>query len=217
MMRAMSWSRVCQAAVAIVLAALCSIATAHAQALSLELIASGLPSPVGLRNAGDGSNRLFIVNQGGTISIYQGGQVLSTPFLDVSSETVYDAGERGLLGLAFDPNYATNGFFYIYYTSQPAAAVTISRFSVSANPNVADPNSEVVLKTQAHSEFENTMAARCCSGRTAASMPASATAAAPAIPTTTPRISGRCSPRSSASARSTAHPARRRPAIRSSA
>jgi glucose/arabinose dehydrogenase len=155
MMEAISWSRAWRFAVAIVVATLASSATAHAQALSLELIASGLPSPVGLRNAGDGSNRLFIVNQGGTISIYQGGQVLSTPFLDVTSKTVYDGAERGLLGLAFDPNYATNGFFYIYYTSQPAAVVTISRYSVSANPDVADPSSEVVLKTQTHSQFPN--------------------------------------------------------------
>ncbi len=154
-MRAKSWSRVWQVAVAIVSVSLCSIATAHAQALSLELIASGLPSPVGLRNAGDGSNRLFIVNQPGTISIYKNGQVSTTPFLDVSSKTVYDGAERGLLGLAFDPNYATNGFFYIYYTSQPSAVVTISRYSVSANPNVADPSSEVVLKTQAHADFPN--------------------------------------------------------------
>ncbi len=154
-MRAMSWSRMWQVAVAIVMALSAASTTAHAQALSLELIASGLPSPVGLRNAGDGSNRLFIVNQGGTISIYQGGQILSTPFLDVSSKTLYDGGERGLLGLAFDPGYATNGFFYIYYTSQPAGQVTISRYSVSANANVADPNSEVVLKTQVHSQFAN--------------------------------------------------------------
>ena len=154
-MRTMSWSRMWQVALAVMVAMSALSATAHAQALSLELIASGLPSPVGLRNAGDGSNRLFIVNQGGTIRIYKNGQVLTTPFLDVSSKTVYDGGERGLLGLAFDPNYANNGFFYIYYTSQPAAAVTISRYSVSANPDVADPNSEVVLKTQAHSQFPN--------------------------------------------------------------
>jgi glucose/arabinose dehydrogenase len=153
-MRTMSWSRM-WVVVAIMVATVALSTTAHAQALSLELIASGLPSPVGLRNAGDGSNRLFIVNQGGTISIYENGQVLTTPFLDVTSKTVYDGAERGLLGLAFDPNYATNGFFYIYYTSQPSAVVTISRFSVSANPNVADPNSEVVLKTQTHSDFPN--------------------------------------------------------------
>jgi hypothetical protein len=67
-MRAMSWSRTWEVAVAIVMALSAASATAHAQALSLELIASGLPSPVGLRNAGDGSNRLFIVNQPGTIA-----------------------------------------------------------------------------------------------------------------------------------------------------
>jgi glucose/arabinose dehydrogenase len=113
-MQTTSWSRVRQVAVAVIAVAvmtLASSATAHAQALSLELIASGLPSPVGLRNAGDGSNRLFIVNQGGTINIYKNGQVMPTPFLDVSSKTLYDGGERGLLGLAFDPSYTTNGFF----------------------------------------------------------------------------------------------------------
>ncbi len=158
-MQAMSWSGAWQAAGAALAVTLATtfagVGTASAQALSLELIASGLPAPLGLRNAGDGSNRLFIVNQGGTISVYKNGQVLATPFLDVTSKTVYDQAERGLLGLAFDPNYATNGFFYIYYTSQPAAAVTISRYSVSANPDIADPSSEVVLKTQAHSDFAN--------------------------------------------------------------
>jgi glucose/arabinose dehydrogenase len=154
-MRAIPWSRMWRVGAAIVMALSAASATAHAQALSLELIASGLPSPVGLRNAGDGSNRLFIVNQGGTISIYQGGHVLSAPFLDVTSKTLYDGAERGLLGLAFDANYATNGFFYIYYTSQPAGTVTISRYSVSANANVANPTSEVVLKTQVHSQFAN--------------------------------------------------------------
>jgi glucose/arabinose dehydrogenase len=158
MMQTTSWSRVRQVAVAVIAVAvmtLASSATAHAQALSLELIASGLPSPVGLRNAGDGSNRLFIVNQGGTVGIYKNGQVMPTPFLDVSSKTLYDGGERGLLGLAFDPSYTTNGFFYIYYTTQPAGDVTISRYSVSANANAADPNSEVVLKTQTHPNFAN--------------------------------------------------------------
>src|SRR5262249_12717636 len=117
MMPAIPWSRMWPATVAMLVATFAAIGAAHAQALSLELIASGLPSPVGLRNAGDGSNRLFIVNQGGTIRIYKNGQVSAMPFLDVSSKTLFDGGERGLLGLAFDPNYATNGFFYIYYTS----------------------------------------------------------------------------------------------------
>jgi glucose/arabinose dehydrogenase len=154
MMRAMSWFRIWQAAIAFMAATFALGATAHAQALSLELIASGLPSPLGLRNAGDGSNRLFIVNQSGIINVYKNGQVLPTPFLDVSAKAIV-GGEQGLLGLAFDASYTTNGFFYIYYTSQPAGTITISRFSVSSNPDIADPNSEVVLKTQLHPNFAN--------------------------------------------------------------
>jgi hypothetical protein len=80
--------------------------------------------------------------------------VLATPFLNIASR-VLSGGERGLLGLAFDANYVSNGFFYVYYTSQPAGEVTIARYSVSANSNVANPNSELILKTQAHSDFSN--------------------------------------------------------------
>jgi hypothetical protein len=93
--------------------------------------------------------RLFIVEQAGTIRIHDGAQVLATPFLDITGK-VASGGERGLLGLAFDPSYAANGFFYVYYTSQPAGTVTIARYSVTGNANVADANSEFILKTQAH-------------------------------------------------------------------
>ena len=134
----------------LVLATLAWSSTAQAQpALVLQQIASGLSSPVAVANAGDGSMRLFIVEQAGTIRIYNGAQVLATPFLDITGK-VLSGGERGLLGLAFDPSYAANGFFYVYYTSQPAGTVTIARYSVTGNANVADPNSELVLKTQAH-------------------------------------------------------------------
>jgi glucose/arabinose dehydrogenase len=118
-------------------------------ALILQQIASGLANPVALANAGDGSMRLFIVEQAGVIRIHDGTQVLATPFLDITGK-VLTGGERGLLGLAFDPSYAANGFLYVFYTSRPAGTVTIARYSVTANANVADPNSEVVLKTQAH-------------------------------------------------------------------
>ncbi len=129
--------------------------TATAQpALSLQPVASGLVNPVGLVNAHDGSNRLFVIEQGGDIKIYDGTHVLVTPFLNIAAR-VLSGGERGLLGLAFDANYTSNGFFYVYYTSQPAGAVTIARYSVTADVNVADPNSEVILKTQAHSDFAN--------------------------------------------------------------
>jgi glucose/arabinose dehydrogenase len=137
-------------------AALLSLAgTAAAQpALSFQPVVSGLSSPLGIVNAHDGSNRLFIVEKGGLIKIYNSTQVLATPFLDISAKIVTDS-ERGLLGLAFDANYSSNGLFYIYYTSAPNGTVTISRYSVSASANVADPNSEVVLKTQDHSQFGN--------------------------------------------------------------
>jgi glucose/arabinose dehydrogenase len=151
-----SWSRRWIAVAALYLAVSLSLAgTAAAQpALSLQPVASGLVNPVGLVNAHDGSNRLFIIEQGGDIKIYDGSHVLVTPFLNIASR-VLSGGERGLLGLAFDANYTSNGFFYVYYTSQPAGAVTIARYSVTADANVADPNSELILKTQAHSDFAN--------------------------------------------------------------
>ncbi|HEY1473324.1 MAG TPA: PQQ-dependent sugar dehydrogenase [Pseudolabrys sp.] len=124
-------------------------------ALNLQLVASGFARPLGLVNARDGSNRLFVVEQSGDIKIYDGTQVLAAPFLNIASRVLYDGGERGLLGLAFDPEYSLNGFFYIYYTSQPSGTVTIARYSVTADRNVADPNSEFILKTQAHSDFAN--------------------------------------------------------------
>jgi glucose/arabinose dehydrogenase len=104
--------------------------------LGFEPVASGLSSPLGLVHAGDGSGRLFILEQTGRIKIYDGAQVLSTPFLDVSA-LVSCCGERGLLGLAFHPDYRTNGFFYVHYTNT-AGNTTLARYHVSSNPNVAD-------------------------------------------------------------------------------
>ena len=151
-----SWSRRWIAVAVLCLATWLSLGeTAAAQpALNLQLVASGFASPVAIANARDGSNRLFIVEQGGVIKIYNGSQVLATPFLNIASK-VLSGGERGLLGLAFDANYVSNGLFYVFYTSPPAGEVTIARFSVTADPNVANPNSELILKTQAHSDFGN--------------------------------------------------------------
>jgi len=129
---------------AIVLAA-ASILAAAPPRISLEQIASGLARPVSVAHAGDGSGRLFIVEQRGAIRVFDGGQLLPTPFLAIQS-LVRFGGERGLLGLAFDPSYATNGFFYVNYTRASDAATTIARYQVSANnPNIADPSSAVVL------------------------------------------------------------------------
>ncbi len=108
--------------------------------------ASGFSQVTDIANAGD--SRLFVVEQAGTIRVVQSdGTVLATPFLDISSK-VSCCGERGLLGLAFHPDYPINGFFYVDYTDA-AGDTVVARYSVSADPDLADPASEVVLLTQA--------------------------------------------------------------------
>src|SRR5712692_9067180 len=84
-------------------------------AVTLRPVASGLTMPVEIAHAGDGSGRLFVVEQGGAIKIIRDGAVLATPFLDITVQ-VLSGGERGLLGLAFHPQFRTNGKFYVYYT-----------------------------------------------------------------------------------------------------
>ncbi len=117
-------------------------------ALDLVPWATAIPYVTDISNCGDG--RLFAVQQGGSIRIITDSMtVLPTPFLDIYA-LVYYSGEQGLLGMAFDPGYATNGHFYVNYT-QPYDAghnTIISRFTVSdEDPNIADPTSEVVLMT----------------------------------------------------------------------
>jgi len=104
----------------------------------------GYTRPLFLTHAGDGSNRLFVVEQGGHIYILEGGQQLPTPFLDVSALVSTSANERGLLGLAFHPDYATNGTFFINYTDLNGDT-NVVRYRVSSDPNVADPNSAQVI------------------------------------------------------------------------
>lgn len=113
--------------------------------LSLQSFATGLSQPVSLANAGD--SRLFAVEQDGYIRIIQSnGTVVSTAFLNITDRVNSAGSEQGLLGLTFHPNYATNGYFYVNYTSNDSRT-RISRFQVTGNPNVADPNSEEILLT----------------------------------------------------------------------
>ncbi len=110
-------------------------------AISVQrVIASGLTLPVGITHAGDGTNRLFVIEKVGRIRIIKNGAVLPIPFLDVSA-LVSGGSEQGLLGLAFHPDYATNGFFYVYYTDRVGVGNTVvARYRVSsANPDLADP------------------------------------------------------------------------------
>ncbi len=112
--------------------------------ISLELFATGLTQPTDIENAGD--ERLFITEQQGIIKVISGaGTVLSTPFLDIRSRVGDNANERGLLGLAFHPDYANNGYFFVNYTNN-SGDTRVSRFSVSEeDPNQADPDSEVII------------------------------------------------------------------------
>jgi glucose/arabinose dehydrogenase len=122
--------------------------------LVLETVTADLSAPVVATHAGDGSGRLFVAEQQGTIRIVQNGVLQPTPFLDIRGP-VLDGGERGLLGLAFHPDYDTpdadgEGKFYVYY-SAPAAGTgnhdsIVAEYRVSAaDPNVADPDSERIL------------------------------------------------------------------------
>lgn len=116
-------------------------------------IARGFSRPLFVTHAGDGSGRLFLVEQGGRIWIIDEEARLDTPFLDISqlvSPEANGAGysERGLLGLAFHPDYAVNGVFFVDYTDTSGNTV-VARYHVSADdPNLADPDSAEIILTQ---------------------------------------------------------------------
>ncbi len=105
-------------------------------------VATGLASPTAMAIAPDG--RIFITQQGGALRVVKNGALLSQPFLTVS---VNSSGERGLLGVAFDPNFASNSFVYVYYTTSGSPIHNrVSRFTASAaNPDVVAAGSEVQL------------------------------------------------------------------------
>ncbi len=111
--------------------------TAVAAGVALTPVVSGLDRPVRVVNAGDGSGRLFVVEQGGRIRVIKAGVLLSTPFLSLTDK-VATGGEQGLLGLAFHPNYETNRRFYVYFTRKSDGAIVINEYKASAtNPDVA--------------------------------------------------------------------------------
>ncbi len=103
---------------------------------ALVTVATGLSSPVLVTHARDGSGRLFVVEQTGRIRIIDGGTLRSRPFLDLSG-SVLVGGERGLLGLAFHPSYATNGKFYVNFITK-SGDTAINEYRVSSDPDVAN-------------------------------------------------------------------------------
>jgi len=103
-------------------------------------------TPVGIENAGDGTGRLFIIEQAGRIRLVKDGALAATPFLDISNK-VASGGERGLLGLAFPPGFGSKQYFYVNYTDLSGTTV-VARYAVSAtDPDRADPSSEEILLT----------------------------------------------------------------------
>ena len=120
------------------LAAIACTVLSTAQSISIESFATGLSAPVDIQNAGD--DRLFVVEKAGRIIILESDGTESGTFLNITS-LVSGGGEQGLLGLAFHPNYTTNGHFFVNYTDTGGDS-QISRFTVSGDPDVADAGSE---------------------------------------------------------------------------
>ncbi len=107
-----------------------------------QLPISGLVRPVDLQP--DGSSRLFVIEKVGRIRIIENDQLIEAPFLDISNQVGSNGNEQGLLGLAFHPQYAQNGRFFVNYTDNNGDTV-LARFQVSSDPNIADPNSEAKI------------------------------------------------------------------------
>jgi len=164
--------------VGIVVFAACAASNARAStpiAIELELVVDGLAAPVQVTHAGDGSGRLFIVDQAGLIRVLENGVLLPAPFLDVTAKlpalgAVFD--ERGLLGLAFHPDYPNNGRFFVRYSAprvgapdEPCTtsgfnpgchAEVLAEYQVSVgDPNLADPTSEVILFSVDEPQFNH--------------------------------------------------------------
>jgi hypothetical protein len=115
--------------------------------LALEEVTGGLDAPVFLTAPPGDLDRLFVVEKDGVIRIIRNDVVIPTPFLDIRSRTT-KGGEQGLLGLAFDPNYAATGRFFVSYTAPGggnAGHSVLARYQVSGDPDVADTAETVVL------------------------------------------------------------------------
>lgn len=117
---------------------------ANPAAYSWNLVSDGFAQPLLVTHAGDGSGRLFVVEQQGMIIVVENGQRLATPFLDIRYEVGSQGNEQGLLGLAFHPDFENNGYFYVNYTGLGGNTV-VSRFQVTDDPNVVDTTTEAPM------------------------------------------------------------------------
>ncbi|MEZ4702063.1 MAG: PQQ-dependent sugar dehydrogenase [Rhodothermales bacterium] len=133
---------------ALLLLALAGVAPAFSQtAVERAFPALSFDRPVDFQHAGDGSNRIFVVEQHqGRVRVFPDDQAATDAgvFLDIGDKLSRE-NEEGLLGLAFHPDYATNGYFFVYYSTPNPRRSVIARYTVGADPNVADPESERII------------------------------------------------------------------------
>jgi glucose/arabinose dehydrogenase len=115
--------------------------------VALELVVTGFQRPVAVRNAGDSSSRLFIVEQPGRIRIVDGHELRATPFLDISTRVRDSSNEQGLLGLAFHRDYDSNGRIFVNYTDLRGDTVVAEFTRSGEDPDRADPASEAIIIT----------------------------------------------------------------------
>ena len=121
------------------------VPTTPGTGLASVLFASGLDRPVHLTAPPLDTTRVFIVEQQGRVRVVHDGTLREAPFLDIATKASC-CGERGLLSVAFDPDYARNGYFFVDYTNNGGNTV-IARYRVGSDLNVADPDSELILLT----------------------------------------------------------------------
>jgi hypothetical protein len=115
--------------------------------VELEPLVSGFDRPLAVTVAGDGSGRLFVVEQGGRIRIFEDGAIVGDPFLDIALRVRSSGNEQGLLGLAFHPSYAANGVFFVNYTDLGGDTVIASYRVDGDDPDLADSSSEQIVLT----------------------------------------------------------------------
>lgn len=128
----------------------CYSSYAQVPVIQYQTVVTGLADPLDIANAADGSNRLFIVQQGGQVRIWDGSFILPDPFINLSG-VISSGGERGLLSIAFHPGYATNRYFFVYYTKAGDGSLTIARYrTLESNPNQADAASGVEILNILH-------------------------------------------------------------------
>lgn len=115
----------------------------------LERVTGSFNRPIYVTHAGDASGRIFIADQGGRIWVMADGSLLADPFLDIRQIVNRGSNEQGLLGLAFHPDYESNGRFFIHYSDLPRGNTVIAEYAVSAeNPNLANPEPQQIILQQ---------------------------------------------------------------------